>query len=386
VTFECGEQRQDLVLHNPALTDMIISYNGQEAKRWQFRYGYFESTIKNPDALKSYDNYRLKLREIEEITIYPTINLYNFSYYGENAGESQMPFKTSYAGDDYWGFLNSSNVTQMDCINYRNLFPNESSIDFVYTDPVSLYSYNYQVAFTQGRNKLPDLACAKAYTLKTITYNTGASTTFDYELNDYSRFGSYTGMLDWVVSDTKKELCGGLRIKSITDKDSNGKSYKKDYSYICDIDKCGDDNYSSGLLINKVKSIQERGTYFCRFQDGSQSSNLVKYVALSSRPFSSIYSADGEAIVYSQVNVKDSTGTISYYYDDNDAIVYFDAYVADRYSVFAGTEQGTLSSLASPYSPTVTDELGDYANGVTGYVSNSYNKGLLDRIAYTMVR
>ncbi|WP_264536420.1 RHS repeat protein [Flavobacterium sp. N1736] len=107
---------------------------------------------------------------------------------------------------DYWGYYNSQveNVIQKDT----------AEIFFTIPSCMGNTSQIFQREIGSGNNRYSNGEDMKIGMIKSITYPTGGTTTFDYEANRYKN------------DDITKE-CGGLRIKSVIDKDRNGKELKK---------------------------------------------------------------------------------------------------------------------------------------------------------------
>lgn len=85
----------------------------------------------------------------------------------------------------------------------------------------------------------------EAEILTKITYPTGGTTEFDYELHDYS---AILDRYPFDLTDQEQNLTtGGLRIKKITSKDTNGDILsEKEYFYIKDY--ISGSALSSGIL------------------------------------------------------------------------------------------------------------------------------------------
>lgn len=147
-------------LLTPSKLDNIIirNYSGAILKRFSFNYSHFNSLRSNGDDIYN----RLKLDAITEYSSNGVANPpYLFSYNNPNS----LPDKYS-KGVDHWGFSNGK-------ANYT-LLP---TTDF----PLAAQSFN-------GADRTPDtLEVLPANgVLNKIKYPTGGSTTFEYELNDYS--------------------------------------------------------------------------------------------------------------------------------------------------------------------------------------------------------
>lgn len=144
-----------------------------------------------------------------------------------------------------------------------------------------------------GFGDVPDAEFAKAETLSQITYPTGGNTFFDYELNDYSKYGNKDlneQNLKITEIPEQSKAAGGLRIKYI--RDCSG--YIADcnittYSYI------GDNGKSSGILPYKY--------IYTRSYNGSPFS----YSRSSSTSFQSLKS-ENNLIGYSKVTETNANG------------------------------------------------------------------------------
>ena len=134
----------------------------------------------------NYQNRRFALTGIvitDKIT--NSTQTYSFDYY-ENYSYSSLSTKAI----DYWGYYNGK----------------EENTDMVPRQEISLMvqgSGDTQYAIIGGADREPNLSCAKTYTLKSITYPTGATDQLEYGLNKYKS--------DGVVKEA-----GGLRIEKIT--------------------------------------------------------------------------------------------------------------------------------------------------------------------------
>lgn len=143
----------DLMLPSKLQSIIIKDYSGAVLKKFSFNYSYFHSADKNG---------RLKLESIEETDKDGnTIPPYSFTYYNPNS----VPDKNS-KSIDHWGFYNG--------INNSTLLP---------TTPIPDGPSSFE-----GGNRDPNTTANYPVNgvLATITYPTGGSTTFEYELNDYS--------------------------------------------------------------------------------------------------------------------------------------------------------------------------------------------------------
>lgn len=161
----------------------VLDSNLEPVNRYDFQYCYFGSNKQfnlrdlnfssgdygaEINALESglpHLNLRLKLESVTE----NNISTHSFEYYTPGL----IPNKTSTA-QDYWGFYNGQ-------LNPNTFIP---------------YAYSHAAqfsTFTQEKKakRYPSEDFSKIFSLKTITYPTGGSTAFDYELNTYDDIGNF---------------------------------------------------------------------------------------------------------------------------------------------------------------------------------------------------
>ncbi|WP_159102736.1 DUF6443 domain-containing protein [Flectobacillus major] len=173
----------------------------QEIKKFIFNF----SNLTNPDGLL--------LSALTESSLDNTIAPQHlFTYYNAQNLYYQNPFAI-----DYWGFDNGA---------YNNTT--------LIADP----------PFNAQRN--PNFLATQKGALTTIIYPTGGSTQFVYEQNDYGQLRE--SEYENGVLINKKDY-GGLRIKTIIDKDVNGDILsKKEYKY----DSFSNINKSSGVISSSI--------------------------------------------------------------------------------------------------------------------------------------
>ena len=134
---------------------------------------------------------------------------------------------------EYFGTIPSSIngfTRSIDFWNYYNAAPN-----------TSFHPYN--------ANRQPNLATTKIGALIKVTYPTGGSTTFDYELNEFS----YVRDKLYSASDNTnlhKKTIGGLRVKSMTDNPVQGSVITRFYKY----QDFSNANLSSGVVAEVMNS------------------------------------------------------------------------------------------------------------------------------------
>lgn len=144
------------------------------------------------------------------------IEKYKFDYYNLN----KLPHATKLTNSgDYWGYYNSQleNLISKDTVNIAFTTPIGSCIGGSST----LYFKNEIGGYGSRFSNPEDM---KIGMLKTITYPTGGKSEFEYEGNKIMALYNDGG-------NPVKE-CGGLRIKTVTEKDKNGTEIKKkEYTY-----------------------------------------------------------------------------------------------------------------------------------------------------------
>lgn len=142
--------------------------------------------------------------------------------------------------------------------------------------------------------KSPSLNLSKAQTLEKITYPTGGTTTFEYELNDYSKYGDKDMSEPYLkmYSTTNNEVAGGLRIRKIKSCNENNNCINKTYSYLSD-----DGVTSSGVLPYKPIYLLE----------GSEPSVNLSFWEFNSNSYQSLKNEDN-SIGYSKVTEIDDDG------------------------------------------------------------------------------
>lgn len=189
------------------------------------------------------------------------VEKYSFDYYHLN----KLPSMQNLANKaDYWGYYQSEvqNVIQKDGVQI--LFKQPCSGQILLREEIG-----------SGNNRYSNEEDMKIGMIKSITYPTGGTTTFDYESNAYKDNSNIT------------RQCGGLRIKNIIDKDSNGTELKKrEFTYGKNEDGIGkipsylmpDPNFINSFEENKTMYLIDDdtfpnmgysiGTYTTRYMSG----------------------------------------------------------------------------------------------------------------------
>jgi YD repeat-containing protein len=159
-----------------------VNSAGKLIKKINFTYDYFNSTFAgaNPELYK-----RLKLVSISEsgIDAATQTTLYKGPYVFTYNQSVALPSKESMS-QDFWGLYNGADNS------INGLVPSGEN-----TDAVSGYQFHYS-----GANRDANASYAAAGILTRMQYPMGGSTDFEYELNDYSQWGSgpvnYTSIKD----------------------------------------------------------------------------------------------------------------------------------------------------------------------------------------------
>lgn len=214
-----------------------------------------------------------------------SIEKYTFSY-------NQTPLPTYNSRKiDNWGYYNNKNYSGIG-----------------YQDYSSLYQF-----------RSPDLSYCKAEVLDSITYPSGGSTKFEYELNQYSKEISGLDFNEHPFTLLNKTgYAGGLRIQSIKnyyDLGDNTKKMVKKYYYT------NEDNTSSGILsgrfvyaLNGKKHIEFHESGWEALFHWSMSANYdVNYYIYSQHQLLPLSTTNGNHVTYSRVIEQESDGSKTIY-------------------------------------------------------------------------
>src|SRR5690606_12809090 len=160
---------------------------------------------------------------------------YSFEYYPTLSRSGSVTDILDLHYRDWWGYYNAS--------GQHNLVPRYTNLEWVTTGNVS---NDYGIGNTNA-DRNPRLAGAQSGVLKKITYPTGGSSEFIYELNRYRHYSSNQ------VKDGP-----GLRIYQIISNDKNGTKSLKTYKY-------GEDRTGYGtidMVPEMVNMAQETHYYY----------------------------------------------------------------------------------------------------------------------------
>lgn len=299
-------------INNYVLDKIEIIGNGKKTI-WSLGYTHFNSNIINEnsddaDRIKSEWYYRLILKQICLLSEnFDTLNRYKFEYYGEKQNEKKLPHRYSYSCKDYYGYCNGeSNSSNSNDI--RKIFPNIENetpenytyIGYLFYNPSNAYFinnniiwdmddiYSYSsVSYNQGSDFEPNIEYSKAYSIKTVYYPTGGSTTFEYELNDASCVGNQNSSYP-----VYNKPIGGLRVKKIINKSIFGKDETIEYKYLIDTVYY----QSSGVITDLPKWIFRKTLH-------NSTNCSIRYLktALSSQPLNSMSVFGGGTIEYKKI-------------------------------------------------------------------------------------
>ncbi|CAA7196830.1 hypothetical protein [Chryseobacterium potabilaquae] len=225
-----------------------------------------------------------------------SIEKYSFQYNAQ-----KLP---NYTSDkiDGWGFYNGNNF-ESDYFSMYTMTPDQQK---------DIYQNTYPTY------KAPNLNLSKAGVLEQITYPTGGKTNFEYELNDYSKYGDkdINENALKIIPTTSNQIAGGLRIKRISSCNENNNCINKTYSYLND-----GGTSSSGILPYKPIYVLE----------GNDSSVNLNFWEFNSNSFQSIKDEDN-SVGYSKVTeIDDHGGKTESYFTNLDQMDY-----ADKRGVYFG--------------------------------------------------
>lgn len=361
------EDRKDMPGSKP-IKEIAIASQKEVPSRWTFGHEYFESRTKVLDGSDLAVNYRLKLKNIERISLdEKQSRTYSFAYYGEEGDEPSLPFRNAFCGQDMWGYCNGT-PTSNDATKISRLFPNLEKINFQDHESITMGGLSSQfdmtkaLPFPQGSNREVNAKYAHAYSLKRITYPTGRKSLFEYEPNDYYYAGSR------IVGHS---YAGGLRIKKITHIGENGISLAQKYKY-SKKNNVGA-AISTGVLTNVPMHIVQKPLLLSNSKTGAPLYDI--YLKFSSCSFNPAYTVGGDYIGYEEVTEITSEGKTVYgFTTSKNAVQNYGVNLmlqsgADYYEIYA----------PAPY-PAVYGN-GDswylYEPTPNGFYGNTYQRGLL---------
>lgn len=239
-------------------------------KSFKFIYTYFLNSTGTV-------NLRLKLDELRQLDAGGNlVGSYKFNYHTTNFS---WDVPTSSKKRDLWGFYNGYNDP-----NGNTLLP--------YTGIIMVRGGSSNMEYF-GSDRSTNPLYLKEGVLKKITYPTGGSTTFDYEVHQY-------------IENTITKYAGGLRVTSITNDDGLGNTSKRVFTY---------------GAANKNFFV-ERFSYAQTQHNQDYNFNTYRSRMFFSSSMIDVESYDGSPVVYTSVTeqfqdaASNNNGKIEYTYDN----------------------------------------------------------------------
>jgi YD repeat-containing protein len=264
---------------------------------------------------------------------------YSFEYYGDYDSDLKLPHKDSYMMD-YWGYYNGKSQ-------------NESANTIMPYIPSSFYTSNPEVFGSNYSYECADRNCDTTYvmagTLKSIKNPLGGETIFEFGSNAYN-----TILRDYPYMSHEG---GGLRIKSIIEKDHTNKIINQ-RKFV----------YDGGQLMAGSLYYYSRHDYLG--SSGTDVGEMTTCVRNSNGVLPLGYSVDGNPVGYSIVTVYDGINSSllksKYYYTNNvnDQSIGFN-YLCTSYIKMDGGYY---------FTPNVPN-LSDITNGLLNYEEHYENNG-----------
>jgi len=273
ITFDSGYLEFYFSSDNSHITEVKLfdnSGSGHYIKRYVFDYGLF------PGA-----GYRYLDKVIATDKSGVSEGVYEFEYFeGESANIESSTIHT-----DYWGYLNGINFNPNGFIDLG-----AKTVSNVKT------CLNQLVNFNLGSgSKDPTLNYAKTFTLNAINYPTGGRTVFDFELNELSG-----------------KKYGGLRIKGMTDYDSDDTVVKrKRFEYnsgTLNINYVADQPLQASLVLIDVPFGNFDSRPFGHYFQKTYDDNFYTNFGVNTPRYTSVTE-------YLEDSAEDDIGKTEYYYD-----------------------------------------------------------------------
>ncbi|MCF6168797.1 RHS repeat domain-containing protein [Lutibacter sp.] len=281
VEFIYGLNRLDNT-GDKALTEIKVKdQNGNIIKHVKFDYTYFQSSIESSTPQSK----RLRLDKVFEVDA----NLnelpgYTFQY----DTTFEMPPRSSYA-HDYLGYNNGSYSSLISVPTPKYYFKYSNDPFNKYLDISPFYDAS-AIELTGNFSLEANEDYAKAYSLTKITYPTGGTNDYEYEINEF-------------YHKSVNKLGGGIRIKSQSLDDGKGNVQIFDYEYTSgSIGKFPTFAVIEGSLSNNPTTLSE----------------LVSSMGIDTfmSPHSQIEFTQGSFVGYQKVTIKNrvNNGSKVYFY------------------------------------------------------------------------
>ncbi len=340
----------------------ITSQKGFPSK-WIFAHSYFDSSVKAQDGRKQYLNYRLKLDAVKQMSLDNKDSLYyGLSYYAQ-----KMPFRTSFCGQDMWGYCNGE-PEQNETVQISKLFPVLDDIGYMDRETISMsgvYGYpsgSNTFAFPKGSDREVNPNFIHAYSLGSISYPKGKNYHFTYEPNVCFYAGSRI-IGTYVV--------GGLRVQKITSYMDNNTNLKQEYSY-CTKNTAGA-YISSGSITSSPMQIIQQPLMLDNQKNGNVTYDI--FLKLNSQTFAPAYTVGGDFIGYDEVTERTTEGKTVYRYMSS-------RNAPQKYKVALIRQYGDLyteSLSSSPFpAPHLSSGIGYlFTPTPNGFDGNCWERGLL---------
>lgn len=338
ILFKSYYTREDLP---GGMLNEIIVYKDSLLKNrlscFRFGYDYFTSSLAKSDPYSNVSlDKRLKLASIKEYGQTDDVakNPYTFHYFGDDDPTLKLPYRTSFSGNDSWGYCNKAVLNEGIASDYLKSFsstpipqssflcanklvnggfcsypitgklpvPSNAPVHYSSVGACSDdrgYTNSSPSNFYRGEDKNPAMPFAAIATLDGIEYPTGGKTTFEYELNRYY----YWYSKDYYLSNHAIEYTfGGLRIKKIkdiTDRDTLTRNF----------------TYEKGTaLVTPKNTTAVFGIPIIINQSNTTTCMLFDWWEISADIIDPYSSTNGNLICYPKVTERTTSGSTAYEY------------------------------------------------------------------------
>lgn len=259
IELESSTNREDLV-NGEKLTDIrLFDKDSTLLKTVLFNYDYFGSSVNcSLEECK-----RLKLTSIDELSSsFQKITPYQFSY-NEN---TNLPPVNS-VEMDHWGYYNASGATH-------------------------LLSRNVNQVFNVDDLRTPNEIATQANVLESITYLTGGTVSFFYELNTY--YSAVEGV---------NKNAGGLRVQRVIQDYGNNQTIETNYTYL----NAGTADSSGSILNTPAYNLN----YAMRLTNANATLGYEDCTAqmVRSNSLNELFDLNGSPVYYGQAQTLFSDGS-----------------------------------------------------------------------------